>query len=110
MNTWTQANWLSVLAIIMVLAPVGAAIAGSTIPYFAYYQLMSWVVAGAAALIAWRACKQDKRWLSWLMVLVAVVFNPLAPLYLRADVWQIVDIVAAVIFIATFFVARPRSN
>lgn len=89
-------NWLQAVAILMLagaLAPV---------PYFAYYQLMNWVVVGAAGIVAWRAYEMNRLSVMWVFIFVAVVFNPLAPLHLRADVWQIVDIVAAVLFLLSF--------
>ncbi len=79
-----------------------------SVPYFAYYQLMNWAVVGAAAVTAWQAYKQNKEWVAWVMALVAAVFNPIAPLYLRADVWLAVDIAAMLIFALSFILIRSR--
>jgi hypothetical protein len=98
---WIQFNWLKVVAIIMVSAAV------LPIPYFVYYQMMNWIVVGAAILTALQASTVRCGFVFWTFMLVAVVFNPLAPLHLRADVWQIADIVAALIFLISFFVVRP---
>ncbi len=102
--TWLEQNWLKVLAIGMVLGAL------FSVPYFAYYQLMNWVVVGAAVVTAWQALRQGSEWLMWVFIVVAVVFNPLAPLYFRADVWQIADIVAALLFTASFFLIRTRKS
>ncbi len=100
--TWIKFNWLKVVAIVMVLAAI------LPIQYFVYYQLMNWVVVGAAIVTALQARALKSESLMWLFILVAVVFNPVAPLHLRADVWQIVDIVVALLFIISFFVIKPK--
>jgi len=101
--TWVRDNWLKVVAILFVLGAL------APIPFYAYYQLMNWIVVGAALMAAWQAYKQNSLWLVWLFLLVAVIFNPLAPFYFSADMWRIVDIVAAVLFAISFFLIRPRT-
>ena len=44
----------------------------------------------------WQAYRGRKMVAVWLFAFVAVVFNLLAPLYLRSDIWQIVDLVVAI--------------
>lgn len=106
---WLEGNWLSILAIAM-LAGLFIPLTPTTItlPY-AYYQLTNWVIAIASLLIVWRT-KKDQMWLAWIFVLVAVVFNPIAPLYLSAQGWQIADIVAALLFVLSFFFFKPASR
>lgn len=104
MKTWMQDNWLKVLAIAMALGAL------APIPYFAYFQLMNWVVVGAALMTALQAYKQKSIWLVWLFVLVAVVFNPVAPLYLSAEIWRYVDLVAATLFAISFFLVKPKKQ
>lgn len=101
MNTWLQDNWLKVLAIALALGAL------APIPYFAYFQLMNWVVVGAALVTAWQAYKLNKLWLTWIFALVAVVFNPLAPFYFSGDVWRFTDIVVSLLFVASFFLVKP---
>lgn len=80
-----------------------------SLPY-AYYQLMSWVVIGAALVVVWQAYKRNMIWVAWLFALVAVVFNPLAPIYLTANVWRIADVVVALLFVVSFFLIRERES
>ncbi len=106
MNTWLNTTWLRVLAI---LGLVTAAFAADLLPY-AYFQLLNWVVAGASVAIACQAYTAKKAFILWLFMIVAVVFNPLAPLYFRQDVWRVADLVAALIFAATFFFGRAKPS
>ena len=95
MQMWLKQNWLSVLAIVLALLALG------TFPYV-YYQIMNWVLVFAALTVAWRAKKMQKELIMWLFVAVAVVFNPITPLYLRQDIWRALDIVVAVLFVYSF--------
>jgi hypothetical protein len=98
--TWIQNNWLKLLAAAMLAGAI------LPIPYFAYYQLMNWMVVAAAVVVAIDAHKAKNEGLKWLFLLVAVIFNPIAPLHLRTDIWQILDLVGAVLLLASVFLIR----
>ncbi len=98
--TWIQHNWLKVLAIIM----LGVSIA--PIPYYAFYQLMNWVVVLAAGLVILDSHQKDSEVLMWTFVFVAVLFNPLAPFYLRTDIWHIADVIVILLFLLSFVALR----
>lgn len=106
MKQWICFNWLKLVAIVML---VGAFLQLDFLPY-AFYQLMTWAVLGASVTLAWQAYKQNMEWLAWVFVVVAVVFNPFAPLHLRADVWQIADLVVAGMFAVSFVILKPQSR
>lgn len=96
-------HWLQLVAIVLLLG----ALAPVALP-FAYYQVMNWVTVIAASMVAYRAHAQKKEWIMWIFVAVAVVFNPVAPLHLRADVWMFADVVAAVLFAASFVLVAEK--
>ena len=98
MKTWIKKHWLSALAIVVALGPI----APFNLPTV-YYQLLNWVVAGAALKTAWHANKQGKEALAWFFVALAVIFNPVAPLYVLQNTWRVLDLVAAGCFITSFF-------
>jgi len=81
----------------------------TSLPYV-YFQLMTWVVAGAAVMTALQAYKHNMQTVAWVFAFVAVVFNPVAPLYLRSDIWQLVDIAAATLFVLSLLVLRPKRS
>ena len=71
---------------------------------YAYYQILRWVVMVAGLVCAYQAHKENKTMWVWIMGIIAVVFNPIAPIYLDKVLWSIIDIVAAVLmfsYIAT---------
>lgn len=95
-SLWLGSNWLTIIAI----GGICGALYYPNLP-FAYFQLMNWAVVGASILIALHARNTS---VVWLFLIVAVLFNPIAPIYLRADVWQIVDIIAIICLFGSFFV------
>jgi hypothetical protein len=99
--TWIKQYWLQVLAIVALLGALGAW-------PFAYYQLMNWIVLGAALSTAWMAYQRKQEAVAWLFLAVAVVFNPLAPLYLGPAVWKIADCIAAALFALSFLLLPMR--
>lgn len=90
-------KWLSIVAGILLLLgiPVGW-------PY-AYYTLLRWVVTIFAVIVAYNFYKQEKSFWAWVFGGIAILFNPIAPIYLSKGVWVIFDfIVACLFFIASY--------
>ena len=87
-------QWYLFAAGIFLLGALGAW------PY-AYYQLLRWVVCGVGAYTAYLGFKTDNTGLGWIMVAVAVLFNPIAPIYLSKGTWSLADLVTAIIFFAS---------
>jgi len=100
---WIQHNWLKVVAILLALGAL------APIPYYAYFQLMNWIVIGAALMTTLQAYKQRNSWVAWLFALVAVVFNPVAPFYFPTNLWHVADIVVAVLFLLSFLLVKPKN-
>ncbi|PBB94801.1 DUF6804 family protein [Mesorhizobium sp. WSM3862] len=78
---------------------------------YAYYQLLRIVVAIWAAVIAWDQYRLAKSWTPWVIcfVAVAVLFNPLAPIYLTREIWAVLDLAGAAAF-ATYGVTGLRGK
>lgn len=77
-------------------------------PYW-YYQCVHWIICATALLSAWDAYRSHKSAFAWMFFATAIAFNPLAPLYFHRNLWQIVDLVAAVIFAAAILSMRKPS-
>lgn len=93
MKKWFAYNWLKLLAVAMTVGAVYPGILYS-FPY-AYYQLMDWVVVGAMLISAKQADQHNKLFVMWLCIGIAIIFNPIAPIYLHKDLWPIADLAAA---------------
>ena len=66
-----------------------------------YYTLVRLIVTTAAAYIAWQTFMQNKQsgWV-WIFVFVAILFNPLMPVYLNSKpLWIMIDLATAGLFL-----------
>ena len=66
-----------------------------------YYTLVRLIVTAAAAYIAWQTFMQNKQsgWV-WIFVFVAILFNPLMPVYLNSKpLWIMIDLTTAGLFL-----------
>ncbi len=70
-----------------------------------FYTLLRWVCCAAFAYSAIAAFQLKRiRW-TWIFGILAALFNPITPVHLQRDTWQIVDwfaiavmVIAAVVF------------
>lgn len=78
-------------AVVMLLGAFGSW------PY-GYFTLLRWVTAASAALFAFAGYKAKNPWVLWTFSFLAVLFNPLAPVYLTREIWLPIDVLAAIAF------------
>ena len=97
----THVRSLSIVAGIMLLLAIPA------IWPYAYFQILRIVVTVTSALNAYAAYKsKDITWL-WIMGIIAVLFNPIAPIYMQKGSWITADLVAAV-FMFAYLTSKKR--
>ncbi len=82
------------IVVVMLLSALGKH------PY-GYYQILRWVVAGVTSYSAYLAYQQRQIGWAWTLSIIAMVFNPIVPVYLERATWVVVDIVAAAIVLAS---------
>ncbi len=68
-----------------------------SLPY-GYYQFLRWATCATAVYIAVMSYKWDKKWATWLFGAIAILFNPLFPIYLTKEIWRPINVVCAVLF------------
>jgi hypothetical protein len=69
---------------------------------YGYYTLLRWVVAGVSIYYAYLLYTTHKDKIAWFwgLVITAVLFNPIVPVYLYDKMlWNIIDVITAGIFI-----------
>ncbi len=64
-----------------------------------YYIVLRWITCGVAIFALYQAA--DKKKFGWLIVflIVAVVLNPIVPVHLKRQTWEVIDCVAAVVLL-----------
>ena len=75
---------------------------------YSYYQILRWVVCGAAVYSAFVAMDSKKISWAWAIGITAVLFNPIIPIHLTRDSWAVIDVIAAILFAASTFFVRER--
>lgn len=70
-----------------------------------FFTFLRWVVTGASAYYLYYIYKSIQQWnfWTWTFILLAIIFNPLVPLYLDKDLWQLLDLIALIFFLVYFF-------
>jgi len=101
--TWLKENWFLLAAAAFLLGALG------DWPY-AYYQLLRWIVCGVGAYSAYVAYTQKRRGWTGIFVVIAILFNPMVPFYLERGTWQVLDIIAAIPFLAFAFIDKERRD
>jgi len=93
-------NWYLFIPTILLLIAIGDLDYG-------YYQILRVVITISAIFFAFNL--KDLNNVGFLsMIIIAILFNPLLPIYLIKDVWTILDLICASIFI--FFSFKIISN
>ncbi len=75
---------------------------------YGYFTLLRWVVCAAGVVVAWIAYSWGRSWAVAVFALVAILFNPLAPVYLSRETWQPIDIAVAALFLVAIPLVKPQ--
>jgi len=68
---------------------------------YGYYVLLRWITCITSILVAFQAFEKNIDWAKVVFIVIAILFNPLAPIYLSRSIWIPLDIVTAILFIFT---------
>ena len=75
---------------------------------YSYYTLLRWVTCIAAVFVAYCGYAYRKPWAIWAFIFIAALFNPILPVHLARQTWQIINLATATAFIAAAFtIAKP---
>ena len=66
---------------------------------YGYYTLLRWITCIASILVAFQAFEKNIDWAKVVFIVIAILFNPLAPIYLSRSTWIPLDIITAILFI-----------
>lgn len=67
------------------------------LPY-GYYTILRIIVTIVAGITAFIASEQDNEIWMLLFGAIAILFNPIIPIYLDKDAWLVIDIIVAILF------------
>jgi hypothetical protein len=66
---------------------------------YGYYTLLRWITCIASMLVTFQAFEKNIDWAKIIFIVIAILFNPLAPIYLSRSTWMPIDIITAIFFI-----------
>jgi len=75
---------------------------------YGYYTFLRWAVTIAAIIVAVVAWKSNSPWVTWAFVGIAILFTPIAPVYMSRHSWRPIDIICAIAFLASLKIETRR--
>jgi hypothetical protein len=90
-------NILSTISLIILLLAI------PPIWPYAYYQILRWIITGSALFILYITYYLEKHTWIWIMAIIAILFNPIAPIYFSKETWVSIDLIASIIFLVSIF-------
>lgn len=75
---------------------------------YGYYILLRLVVSGVAVYAIYVGYNVDLRTIPVILGIIALLFNPIIPIYLKKEVWIVIDIIVAIVFLITIFILRKK--
>lgn len=77
---------------------------------YGYYTLLRIIAFATFGFLAYDVATRGGTTLPWIFGFVAVVFNPLIKIHFPKEIWAIVDVVSALVLIATIKYTTPDSK
>ena len=77
---------------------------------YGYYTLLRLVCCGIFVYLAVQTFALKMQGWSWVLGIIAVVYNPIIPIHLTREIWSVVNIVTIGIAVASIFVIPWRKN
>ena len=66
---------------------------------YGYYILLRWITCITSILVTLKAFEKNIDWAKVVFIVIAILFNPLTPIYLSRSTWIPIDIITAIFFI-----------
>lgn len=94
-------NWFLALSLMTLVALL-------ELPYF-YYQLLRWVVCLGSTIICYKLNERNQK-VDWSLVVISIIFNPIAPFYFGVFLWKFIDLITGLWFVFLYFKYSKEKN
>ena len=94
-NRKDEKNFMKYFIILTILMLFGAI---AEWPY-GYYSILRWITCITSILVVLQAFEKNIDWAKVVFIVIAILFNPLFPIYLSRSTWIPLDIITAMLFI-----------
>ena len=75
---------------------------------YGYYTLLRLVVSGVAVYAAYVGYNLDLRTIPVILGIIALLFNPVIPIHLTKEIWTVINIIVAIVFLIIMFILRKK--
>jgi len=75
-----------------------------------YYTLLHWFCCGTLIYLACRAVSQKRQTWVWILVITALVYNPIFRLHFKGDLWSVINVITSVIVVVSIFALKSREK
>ncbi len=65
---------------------------------YGYYTLVRICVCVLSSFLAYKTWQEKINLWMWIFIIIAILFNPIIPIYLSRELWAVIDIVVAIVF------------
>jgi hypothetical protein len=90
-------NIVSGISVIMLLLAI------PTFWPYGYYILLRWMITISAVFLLSLAYESKKTFWLFSMGIIAILFNPIIPVYLNKETWVMIDLIVAILFLVSIF-------
>lgn len=67
---------------------------------YGYYKLLRLAICIASCFLAWQLFQIKRNGWMVIMGILAILFNPISPIFLARYLWALIDVIAAIVFVA----------
>jgi len=90
-------NIVSGISVIMLLLAI------PTFWPYGYYILLRWMITISAVFLLSLAYEQKETFWLFSMGIIAILFNPIIPVYFDKETWVVIDFIVAIMFLVSIF-------
>jgi len=70
---------------------------------YGYYAMLRWITCISSILVVLQAFERNIDWAKVFFIVIAILFNPLAPIHLSREIWVPIDVIVGVLFVFAYF-------
>lgn len=100
-RSFPVAEVIAIVMLLWALVPVN--------PY-GYYIVLRFAICSISIYLGYRARELQKSIWFWLLVILAIVYNPLVRIHLTREVWSLVNVAAIVLFAWAIFALKSKEG
>lgn len=77
---------------------------------YAYYTFLRWITCGAAIYFTYIAYENGRNVWTWILGIMALIFNPIIPFHLDRDTWTLIDLISGVLILISLFFVKQSTK